>query len=101
MEDERETVLHDPRELDKVAPVVHVLRAVLDRGQECPVRDGLRDTRVRGFPVAQILGEVPVRVVVHLQQDQAQLILLNKDALQLGGQLGIFQRELNRFQEHD
>src|SRR5882757_9575617 len=45
--------LHDPCELYQVAPVAHELRAILDRGQERPVRDGLCDGRVRGVPVAQ------------------------------------------------
>jgi hypothetical protein len=67
VEDERETILHDTRELDEVTPPVHELRAILDRGQECPVRDGLGDGRVRGLPLAQVLREVAVRVVVHLQ----------------------------------
>jgi hypothetical protein len=42
--------------------------------------------------VPEILREVPVRVVVHLQQDQAELILLDEDALELGGELGMIRK---------
>ena len=90
MEDECETVLHDTGELDEVAPAVNELRAIPDRGQERPVRNRLCDPRVRGSPVAQVLCEVPVRVVVHLQQNQAELILLDEDALEFPrGELGM------------
>jgi hypothetical protein len=43
VEDEREAVLHDTGELDEVAPVADELRAILDRGQEGSVRNGLCD----------------------------------------------------------
>jgi hypothetical protein len=90
------------RELDEVAPSVHELRAIPNRGQKRPVRDGLRDRWVRGLPLAQVLGKVPVRVVIHLQQDQAQLILLNKDALEFRRELRVIRkRELNRLEQHD